>query len=234
VGETREHQRRAMPRQCRYPLEFRGDGLGTRCSRHLSLARFRCSRLLLPSPGSSRGEFPGFAGTMRSSDFPPRVPLASLPSRAGDRPALASFASTRAERCVSRPGAWSPGAPFPGRRRRTRRDLPGSWGTLGAHAPLSDPGRTRGASLDGVANAAFHQTNGCRLLPLTNFGALSRGLRPPCVRFAAEVALAPRNTRFRLVAHLCRAGLVHPLGPAKGFGSTSPPPFPGLPGATAC
>jgi hypothetical protein len=29
----------------------------------------------------------------------------------------------------------------------------------------------------------------------------------PCVRFAAKVTLAPRNTRFRLVANLCRAGL---------------------------
>jgi hypothetical protein len=29
----------------------------------------------------------------------------------------------------------------------------------------------------------------------------------PCVRFAASVTRSPRNTRFRLVASLCRAGL---------------------------
>ena len=31
-------------------------------------------------------------------------------------------------------------------------------------------------------------------------GSPSRGLHAPCVRFAVEVALAPRNTRSRLVA----------------------------------
>jgi hypothetical protein len=42
----------------------------------------------------------------------------------------------------------------------------------------------------------------------STLGAHSRGLRAPCVRFAAPVARTPRNTRFRLVASLCRAGLV--------------------------
>jgi hypothetical protein len=37
--------------------------------------------------------------------------------------------------------------------------------------------------------------------------AQSHGLATPCVRFAAKVAPGPRNTRFRLVANLCRAGL---------------------------
>jgi hypothetical protein len=39
------------------------------------------------------------------------------------------------------------------------------------------------------------------------FEAQSRGSCPPCVRFAVEVALVPRNTRFRVVASLSRAGL---------------------------
>ena len=41
-----------------------------------------------------------------------------------------------------------------------------------------------------------------------SFEARSRGSLTRCLRFAAEVALAPRKTRFRLVASLCRAGLV--------------------------
>src|SRR5712692_2559492 len=39
------------------------------------------------------------------------------------------------------------------------------------------------------------------------FVAHSRGLCTPCVRFAVHVTVAPRNTRYRLVANLCRAGL---------------------------
>ena len=39
------------------------------------------------------------------------------------------------------------------------------------------------------------------------YEAQSHGSRAPCVRFAARVTPAPRNTRFRLVASLCRAGL---------------------------
>ena len=39
------------------------------------------------------------------------------------------------------------------------------------------------------------------------FEARSRGLHALCVRFAAGVAPGPRNTRFRLVASLGRAGL---------------------------
>jgi hypothetical protein len=40
---------------------------------------------------------------------------------------------------------------------------------------------------------------------LHSFGAQSHGLQTPCVRFAGWVAPPPRNTRFRLLAHL--AGL---------------------------
>ena len=39
------------------------------------------------------------------------------------------------------------------------------------------------------------------------FGAPSHGLHTRCLRFAVGVAPAPRKTRFRLPATLCRAGL---------------------------
>jgi hypothetical protein len=46
----------------------------------------------------------------------------------------------------------------------------------------------------------------------TDFGAASSGLSTRCLRFAGRVATAPRKTRFRLVANLCRAGLSEPAG----------------------
>ena len=40
------------------------------------------------------------------------------------------------------------------------------------------------------------------------FEAQSRGLSARCLRFAVRLATKPRKTRLRLVASLCRAGLV--------------------------
>ena len=45
-----------------------------------------------------------------------------------------------------------------------------------------------------------------------------------------RVTPAPRKTRFRLLARLCRAGLVTRKVPSKGF-RLSLPPFPSFPGA---
>ena len=61
-----------------------------------------------------------------------------------------------------------------------------------------------------------------------HFEALSRGSHAPCVRFAAGVAPEPRNTRFRLVASLCRAGFSRRV-PLQSFshGVTWHPPCPG-------
>ena len=52
--------------------------------------------------------------------------------------------------------------------------------------------------------------------PCANFGAPSRGLHALCVRFAAGVTPGQRNTRFRLVASLGRAGL-SPAGSHRWF-----------------
>ena len=49
------------------------------------------------------------------------------------------------------------------------------------------------------------------------FGAQSRGPQARCPRFAGWVAPPPRRTRFRLVASLCRVGLVTHRAPLKGF-----------------
>jgi hypothetical protein len=56
-----------------------------------------------------------------------------------------------------------------------------------------------------------------RLPPQTPFGAPSHGLVTRCLRFAAWVAPGQRKTRFRLLAKLCRAGLVTRWVPIQGF-----------------
>jgi hypothetical protein len=77
------------------------------------------------------------------------------------------------------------------------------------HALFSDSGE---ASAPGWVNpprrsgAAFRLGNGVGPREMCNFGAPWHGLRAPCVRFAAGVAPALRNTRFRLVASLYRTG----------------------------
>jgi len=47
----------------------------------------------------------------------------------------------------------------------------------------------------------------CRLPHVANFGAQLHGLHLGCLSFAVTVTLAPRKTRFRLVATLGRTGL---------------------------
>jgi len=69
-----------------------------------------------------------------------------------------------------------------------------------AHAALSDPGET---SAPGHFGASVLPSIKGTMLALTTSlisGFNCRSLRTPCVRFAAEVALGPRNTRYRLVA----------------------------------
>ena len=60
------------------------------------------------------------------------------------------------------------------------------------------------------------------------FGAPSHGLGTRCLRFAAPVTGAPRQTRFRSLARLSRMGLVTHRVPPKGFRKLRalPPPFP--------
>jgi hypothetical protein len=92
--------------------------MGTLCSLHLSLQQFR-----VPAPPSLHrvplSWFPGFLGTMRSSDFLSSIPRrASLPSRVGyRRRALVRFRCARARR------AWTwtrSSAALPILRRRRR------------------------------------------------------------------------------------------------------------------
>jgi hypothetical protein len=89
-------------------------------------------------------------------------------------------------------------------------------------------GPPRQATLRRFGTAAAQKTTAAPTFTFI-FEALSRGPHAPCVRFAAGVTPEPRNTRFRLVASLCRAGLSRRV-PLCGFGHvfTRLPPHPGL------
>src|SRR5688572_5193192 len=61
--------------------------------------------------------------------------------------------------------------------------------------------------------------------------ARSHGPHARCLRFAAEVTLGPRKTRFRLVTSLVRTGFATRGTPLKVADSGHRSPSPGLPGA---
>ena len=95
-------------------------------------------------------------------------------------------------------------------------DLPGSWRTLLRSCPALGPRRGGQLQAPRRSRVAFRLYHGVGPRPRT-FGAPSRGLHSPCVRFAAGITPGPRNTRFRLVASLDRAGLATRRVLPKGF-----------------
>jgi hypothetical protein len=96
---------------------------------------------------------------------------------------------------------------------------------------LSDPGGIAHARPLRRRDAAFRPYYDVGSREVGYFGAPSHDPLTRCLRFAARVAPGPRKTRFRLLARLCRTGLVTRRVPAKGFCATSLPPFPSFPGA---
>ena len=99
------------------------------------------------------------------------------------------------------------------RLRWRRRDLPGSWATHRLHAPLSDPGGTGSARPVPAPRCCLPHTSRRRLPRSRLFrGSITRVSKAPCVRFAAGVAPAPRNTRFRLAGQPWPGQVFHLLG----------------------
>ena len=170
------------------------------------------------------GKFPGFIGTMRDSDSPPSIPphFVSFVWRYHGCATFRSFAEMahpceagaflyRSPPVISHGDDWAsqvPGVP-----------------------PVCMPRSMTPVRLPRKANTA----RPCclpiiprrRLPRYDSFEAQSRGLQTPCVRFTPRVTPTPRNTRFRLVANLCRAGLFTRRVLMKGFiahSRYSPPP----------
>ncbi len=113
--------------------------------------------------------------------------------------------------CYDCPRAFPPrsGPPLARRYRSSRsaQALPGSWGgplhLCRALGPRLDLGALPSRRLGAVPATQVHDENSSNVSP---FGARSRGLGVRCLRFAGRIAPAPRKTRFRLVASLCRTG----------------------------
>ena len=159
-----------------------------------------------PPPGPSWCGFPGFAGTMRSSDSLPPIP-----------PHFVSFAwRYHAALAVSLPDMSSalsrglelvqPGL-LPASRRGNDRasQVPGRPQCV--RALLSDPNEVECPRQSGSLDVAFRNSNNVGLRHFDNYGAQSHGPHARCLRFAARVTPEPRKTRFRLVASHYRAGL---------------------------
>jgi hypothetical protein len=66
-------------------------------------------------------------------------------------------------------------------------------------------------------DAAFRPEHDVGSRECVDFGVQSRGPSTGCLRFAGRVAPAPRKTRFRPLAELCRAGVGTPQGPYERF-----------------
>ena len=192
----------------------------------------------LPSTGFPRPEFPGFAGTMRRSDFLPPSRRTSFPSL-GDTSERLRFVPVRPQTHSRRivPEFAGPVAPGP----VSFEELSGSPkfpGNSRDHSPCS-PTPARPDPRDGTNCQRIR--HGPRIEPqrrlstTANLGAQSHGFWSGCLRLVGWVAPPPRKTRFPLLATL-RGGIEYPVGlnthrtPTKGFGPRLPP-FLSLPGA---
>ena len=125
------------------------------------------------------------------------------------------FASTTGGPCS--PWTWDFIARHPRPDLRwNNKGLPGSWGTPCEHALLSDPG---GTSTSGHCDASMlPSTNLTASAPATlSFrGSITRPARSLCTLRRVRYR-TPRNTRFRLLAKLCRVGVITHRVPLKGF-----------------
>jgi hypothetical protein len=144
-----------------------------------------------------------------------------------------SFRSRRSSAPNRGPGVGNP-VPTTGKlRRETFRtsQVPGE--PFCPYALFSDPGRTASTRPVMVPRHGPRYVHNEGSHDKESFGAQWHGLGTHCLRFVRWVAHTGRQTRFRLRAKLCRAGLVTRRVLTKGFRSNRyiPSPFPKLPGA---
>ena len=172
------------------------------------------------APGVQEGPFPRFHTTIRLSDSLPLVSPHFVAFVSAIHP-CARFAPTGRD---ARPGARGVGVPVPEPEmsdRWKRQGLSGSRATLVSLHLFLDPGRTEMRQAIAALRRGPRLGQQRWLPPSKDFGARSHGIGTRCLRFAVEVTLPPRKTRFRLLAKLCRAGFVHPQGCDERFPSSS-------------
>jgi hypothetical protein len=211
-----------------YPPSSCSDGSRARCPWHLSLRRSPG-----PAPPSLHG-VPRVGSPASTVLFDAPNPLrpsrrASFPSHGGI-PVASVFRSHGRRMRRPRAWSWSPGT--------SRRDIaekvkgpPRFLENPRERALFFDPGGIAGARPLRRRDAAFRCVNDVGSREDVDFGAQWHGPLTRCLRFAARVTPAPRKTRSRSLAKLCRTGLVTRRVPMKGFCTTMHPPFPSFPGA---
>ncbi len=175
-------------------------------------------RYLLSSPGS-RGSVslvPRYDEILRT---PPVLPAAlRSPSLGGTTPASQLRFSRRTATRLRGPGVLSCRLPLPagcGRGNERNSQVPGE--PACTCPALRTPAGSETPGLPWRPNAAFRRSNHVGSRDLRAYGAPSHGPCTRCLRFATPIARAPRKTRFRLPARLCRAGLATRWVPTKGF-----------------
>ena len=172
---------------------------------------------IIRSPASLRrvpwGEFPDLIGTISRLRLlaPPRASLRLLRSAL---PPLRPLSLPRGRTIPRGPGPLLPRRP---RRlstvEKTRSQVPGR--PLRT-CPALRPRRTAAPQATTATPMVPSAFTTASAPPCANFGAPSRALHALCVRFEAGVTPGQRNTRFRLVASLGRAGL-SPAGSHRWF-----------------
>ena len=171
----------------------------------------------LPSAGSPGGSSPTSSVPSADSDFsPPLAPRFVSFARHYHRFAL--FRSPGAGRFPVGLDHFYRGARAAESLYGGEDEIPGSWTTL-AYMPRSPtPADRRPPGHYRDADGAFrvHDRVGSAMRQFRASIAPSRGLHALCVRFEAGVTPGQRNTRFRLVASLGRAGL-SPAGSHRWF-----------------
>ena len=167
-------------------------------------------------PRGPEGRFPRFHGTIRRSESPPPVPPRFVSfTRPVSRSHL-GFAPMVAGCADHGPGVGHPVPPAGNcREGGGASQVPGE--PQGERAPFSDPGGFACARPWRRRDAAFRFEYNVGSRESLHFGAQWRGPFTGCLRFAARVTPAPRKTRFRLLARLCRTGVDTPQGSNEKF-----------------
>ena len=170
----------------------------------------------LPSTGSLRVGSPA-SQVLRGAPTPCRPSRrTSFPSLGGTAPAL-DVRSQGSRALLPGPGLVQRVA-HPAPRARRRQGLSGSWGTPMCTCPALRPRRDLHARPTSASRCCLPSClTTSALAAIVLRGSITRPAHSLSSRFAGRITPPPRNTRFRLVASLCRAGLTARWVPARGF-----------------
>ena len=212
-GPRRESHLGDCLRQLRYPLLFRGHVHGFDAP-----AMFPSNGLMTRRPLPSAGSLgmvpppPRYYETLR---LPAARPAALRCLRLAVSRSHPRFAPVAAGCAGHGPGVGHPVPPAGTCRGDDRvSQVPGE---PSCPCPVLRPRRDRVRQAIAAPRRGLRSVNNDGSRDMNHFGAQSHGSLTRCLRFAARVTPAPRKTRFRLLARLCRAGIGYPQGSNERF-----------------